>query len=131
MYYPPSQIQTNLYTGGGEYVIASSGENYIGNYYSLFNVTFFTGNTRNDKPNFQIIAVNTPTNNEKLDPELGNPGAESSETSIYLLPKVYTNRSKLVLGSKPPSPPKEIIVRPTKKQYEIGEYERYFLSKNN
>ena len=131
MYYPPSQIQTNLYTGGGEYVIASSGENYIGNYYSLFIGTFFTGKNPNDKPNFQIIAVNTPTNNEKLDPELGNPGAESSETSIYLLPKVYKNRSKLVLGSKPPSPPKEIIVRPTKKQYEIGEYERYFLSKNN
>ena len=38
MYYPPSQIQTNLYTGGDEYIIASSGENYIGNYYSLSNL---------------------------------------------------------------------------------------------
>ena len=54
MYYPPSQIQTNLYTGGGEYVIASSGENYIGNYYSLFNCTFFTGKNPSNT-NFSII----------------------------------------------------------------------------
>ena len=131
MYYPPSQIQTNLYTGGGEYMIVASGENYIGNYYSLFDGTFYTGKNPNDKPNRKLIRINSESTREKDDPELGNQGSLSKDTSFYILPNVYTERTKLNLGSKPPSPPKEIIVTPTKEQYENGEYQRYFLSKTN
>ena len=131
MYYPPSQIQTNLYTGGGEYIIASSGENYIGNYYSLYNGTFFTGKNPNDKPNRKLIIANNQSTLDKDDPELGNQGAVSGNTSIYTLPNVYTRKTKLNLGSKPPSAPREIMVTPTKEQYENGEYQRYFLRKEN
>ena len=57
MYYPPSQIQTNLYTGGDEYIIASSGENYIGNYYSVSNGTFYTGKNPKDTPTVELELI--------------------------------------------------------------------------
>ena len=112
-------------------MIVASGENYIGNYYSLFDGTFYTGKNPNDKPNRKLIRINSESTREKDDPELGNQGSLSKDTSFYILPNVYTERTKLNLGSKPPSPPKEIIVTPTKEQYENGEYQRYFLSKTN
>jgi len=131
MYYPPSQIITNLYTGGDEYIILSTGENYVGNYYSLSNGRFYTGKNPNDKPNKLLSPILAGPNIKSSDPELTNQGAQSKGTSTYLLPNVYTKKTKLKLGNNPPPPPKEIMVIPTKKQYENGEYQRYFLSKEN
>jgi hypothetical protein len=48
MYIPKNKIQTNLYTSGGEYTLLSSGQNYIGYYYKLYNGKYFTGRTPND-----------------------------------------------------------------------------------
>ena len=118
MYYPPSQIITNLYTGGDEYIILSTGENYVGNYYSLSNGKFYTGKNPNDKPNKLLSPILVGTNIKSSDPELTNQGAQSKGTSTYLLPNVYTRKTKLNLGNNPPPPPKEIMVTPTKKQYE-------------
>ena len=49
MYYPKSQIVTNLYTNGQEYIIKSNNEKYIGNYWKTSDGKFFTGKTPEDK----------------------------------------------------------------------------------
>lgn len=65
-YIPKNKIQTNLYTSGGEYTLLSSGLNYIGYYYKLYNGKFFTGKTPNDPNTQEIIYIipNVPTNSD-------------------------------------------------------------------
>lgn len=55
-YIPKNKIQTNLYTNGKEYAYVSSGLEYIGYYYKLYNGKFFTGKTPNE-PNSQELVV--------------------------------------------------------------------------
>jgi hypothetical protein len=54
-YIPKNKIQTNLYTKGGEYTLASSGQDYIGYYYKLYDGKFFTGKTPNEPNSREII----------------------------------------------------------------------------
>ena len=47
-YYPKSQIKTNLYTNGKEYVLSTNKNSYKGYYYELSNGDKFTGKTPED-----------------------------------------------------------------------------------
>ena len=42
MYYPKSQITSNLYTNGGEYIILSNGRDYIGYYFTTSDNKIFS-----------------------------------------------------------------------------------------
>jgi len=53
MYYPQSQITTNLYTNGDELVIRSNSLGYVGNYYRLSTGRMFAGK----KPAFETIEL--------------------------------------------------------------------------
>ena len=55
-YYPPSQIKTNLYTGGAEFVVEKSKQEYIGYYYALSDGTFYSGKNPNNKPNDKFLS---------------------------------------------------------------------------
>ena len=70
MYIPKNKIQTNLYTSGGEYTLVSSGKNYIGYYYKLYNGKYFTGQTPNEPNSLEIIFINpiVPTNSDIINP---------------------------------------------------------------
>jgi hypothetical protein len=57
MYIPKNKIQTNLYTSGGEYTLVSSGQNYVGYYYKLYNGKYFTGKTPNESRTEELISV--------------------------------------------------------------------------
>jgi len=48
MYYPLSQITSNLYTNGNEYIIISTQEDYIGYYWKDSKGKYFTGKTPQD-----------------------------------------------------------------------------------
>jgi hypothetical protein len=65
-YIPKNKIQTNLYTSGKEYALVSSGQEYIGYYYKLYNGKFFTGETPNDPNTQEIIYIipSVPTNSD-------------------------------------------------------------------
>ncbi len=43
MYFPKSQIKSNLYTNGGEYVLSTTKEDYKGYYYEVSTGQRFTG----------------------------------------------------------------------------------------
>jgi hypothetical protein len=55
MYYPKSQIKTNLYTNGGEYLLSTSKETYKGNYYEISSGVKYTGISPNTPPNILLI----------------------------------------------------------------------------
>jgi len=84
-YYPKNKIQSNLYTSGDEYVLASTKESYSGYYYKLSTGKFFTGRTPNDSNSKELI---------KLSSDEGGPTPPSSTTPYSPLlptPQDYQN----------------------------------------
>jgi hypothetical protein len=58
MYFPPSQIETDLYTDGSEYMLSTTNEPYIGNYWKIKrNGTLYTGNNPNSPNPIRIIKL--------------------------------------------------------------------------
>jgi len=58
MYYPSSQITPNLYTNGGEYILASNQQPYSGYYWKTSQDRFFTGKNPQDAPIQKLIPIN-------------------------------------------------------------------------
>ena len=130
MYYPKSQIKSDLYTNGGELVFLADEKEYIGYYFSTSDNRFFSGRNPNDKPNFEL-KLNIIEGQVNEDAEEGNIASYNSETSRYLLPFEYLKNTKLDLSTKAPNAPTQISSLPSENNYKIGEYQRYFLQKNN
>ena len=126
MYYPKSQIQTNLYTNGGEYIYASNNTPYSGYYFITSDGNVYTGKNPDNKPNFLLIS-NVSSNI--------TPSISGSQTnfSYYLANQSYYNAKGITINPNliPPSLPTQTIVLPTEDEYKIGEFQRYFVSKNN
>ena len=118
-YYPKSQILTNLYTNGGEYVLSSTNQEYIGSYYELSSGQKYSGKSPIYKPNILLIPFQ---NNDvkkvdsKVDPPLVNtinnyPNSTPAEELIFL--------------------PQYNQPLPTPDDYKKGMFTRYFCKKNN
>ena len=101
-YIPKNKIQTNLYTPGDEYIISSSGQNYIGYYHKLYNGKFFTGKTPNESDIKELIVF------------VGNKDLNPNGFNIFPTPLVSYNP-----------------ILPTEKDYQVGEFIRYFSIKRN
>ena len=78
-YYPKSQIQTGIYTNGGEFILSTTDEIYVGYYYELSNGEKYTGKTPDEKPNILLKDISIPTDNSI---DLNNPPSS-----------VYTNNN--------------------------------------
>lgn len=122
MYYPKSQIQSNLSTNGKEYRYVSTKKLYTGLYYATADGKYFTGANPQDGSNEELIKLSksllpTETTNSESD--------FSPTTSRTLLPPGYQNSFK---GSIPSViKPKSEIILPTQSDYNNSEYQRYFL----
>jgi hypothetical protein len=132
MYYPKSQIVTNLYTNGQEYVIKSTSENYIGNYWKTSDGKFFTGKTPEDK-NIQELIVATSDISLQYS-NLTSEAFELKTTSVYL------NNSDIITGEynrlndtllNVNLLPTSYNPQPTQDDYALGEFTRYFCKKTN
>ena len=128
MYYPKSQIKTDLYTNGEEFVTSKDGIAYLGYYFSTSNGLYFTGRNPNDFPVEEII---TPSQTYSEDAEEGKIGSYSQTTALYVVPDIYAIASSIGLNATPKKPPTQTINLPTEENYKLGEYQRYFASKNN
>ena len=118
-YYPKNRIQTNLYTNGGEYSIKSTGQEYIGYYYKLYNNTFFTGKTPNDAPNQELI----PFIIEEIAPRV---------VTTELFPNIeVTNYNSLIDPPAIKIVPSPYYPNPTLNDYKLGEFQRYFMKQIN
>lgn len=132
MYYPKSQIKTNLYTQGGEFSIASTGQDYKGYYYMTSNGQAYSGKTPSDTPTYllQTIAQNPSLSATARDAEPGFGGSLTSDASFFLLPPSYIASTKIDISSSP-SAPKQSYPIVTENDYKLGEFQRYFLKKGN
>jgi hypothetical protein len=124
MYYPKSQIQANLYTNGNEYVIASSNEIYAGYYWKTSSGKFFTGKTPEDTPSVEL----------KLKSKLENVSAVPNSTTTIFNSEFTTREYNSIKQIQTPSPlllPTYYLPQPTEQDYQVGEFQRYFVKKTN
>jgi hypothetical protein len=127
MYYPKSQIKTNLYTNGEEFVFLSSNQPYAGYYYKISTGKYFSGRTPDDKPNFELIVPPSFPFVPNTSP------AAPINYSILADPSNPNNSEYNKLNPTP-----EILISPvynapipTSQDYQIGEFRRYFCKKAN
>jgi len=124
MYIPKSQIKTNLYTNGdpsiGEaYVLSTDKSLYVGYYYELSNGQKFTGKYPGDNVNITLEPI---TYAEYL---------EDNSSIYYNVGISDYNVLKNISDSKPTYLPQYLPTIPTNKDYQTGEYTRYFCKKIN
>jgi hypothetical protein len=129
MYYPKSQVKTNLYTNGGDFFILNNLTPYQGYYYETSNGRYFTGKTPNESPSFELIKTNpneTPTN-LPLSLQIENIPIDN----LYIIENGYSQSTRLSFNQTPPIPPKQSYPIPTEDDYKLGEFQRYFVKKTN
>ncbi len=125
MYYPKSQIKTNLYTNGGEYVLFSTKEEYKGYYYEISNGNKYTGKNPQDGANILLQPL-LPLNQPLFTP---SPNLIPYPQYIEIESDIYSN-----LTTSPPTPrfiPQFNPTLPTDKDKQNGQFIRYFCSKTN
>ena len=102
MYYPKSQIQTNLFTKGEQLQLVSSKEEYIGYYWKTSKNEYFTGkNPDSGSPlALELIPAKPVSNINVLTIEQDN-------TIYNQLKGINTSKSLLLPLYKKPSPTQE------------------------
>jgi hypothetical protein len=134
MYFPKSQIKSNLYTNGGEYVLSTTKQDYKGYYYEVSTGQKFTGKTPQDGPNISLIPSqtfnDTPNpSSPPSDPDNTITIPNSVEENYFInldlskYPKINDFKNR---GIPIPNP-----TFPTDQEVSLGVYTRYFCKKNN
>jgi hypothetical protein len=147
MYYPKSQIRTNLYTNGQEYILKYDGSNYVGYYWKTSSGRYYTGKTPQDQNSQEIVLS---AEGERL---------QSNQTVTTQGKTATITLTHRVLSAGPDSPPlaynEDLVVSymtlnnistanppvvdlptytappPSESDYMIGEFRRYFCKKAN
>lgn len=131
-YLPKSQVVTNQYSSGNEFTL--NGSDYVGPYYKTSTGEVYTGKTPSD-PNstkleqYQPGVTDTEANTPNSVPLSGS--QEIYPTSYNEYYYQYQNALKQPFRYKASLPPIPSVTFPTEKQYEVGEFQRFFLKKNN
>lgn len=124
MYYPLSQIKTNLYTNGGEYAYISTNEAYTGYYWKASDGKVFSGRTPQDTPVEELTPVATRSSNVSSTNTFLSINQEDTNNTAYLnIKNIAVNDTVFI----PPYSP----TLPTFQDYQIGEFVRYFCKKSN
>tara|TARA_R100001509_G_scaffold158341_1_gene123404 strand:- start:587 stop:1483 length:897 start_codon:yes stop_codon:yes gene_type:complete len=131
MYFPKSQIKINQITNGGEYQYLSTGEEYIGSFFTTSTGKIFSGKTPKDRPVLELVPLDDTFTVSKYDADDDPVGSWGGDASLYTLDEVYLDSTTLDFTKEAPLPPKQFYVRPTEKNYERGEVLRFFASKRN
>jgi hypothetical protein len=142
MYYPKSQIKTNLYTNGDEYAIENTNLPYIGYYYLTSTGATYTGKTPDDRPNQRLIKIGIPLSEQQISliPEntvtltiTDNSDVPSTINNINYTSVLEYAQLKNISTTNPPiqSVPYYNPNIPTQQDYQLGEFRRYFCKKTN
>jgi hypothetical protein len=121
MYYPKSQIKTNLYTNGNEFSLSTTKEAYMGYYYETSTGQQYTGRTPQDGPNILIQRSDSYPNplieNQSTPPE----EIVLLQSAEYVDPNILSTRALPVFN----------LTLPTNQDKTNGQFNRYFCKKNN
>ena len=124
MYYPKSQYVGSLYTDGGQYVIAVSGESYKGYYFKTFKNELYTGKTPEDGTPQLLIESDEPVSNTPT----------STSTTSITQPLYISMNSFIPYNNITPEIrylPQPNPTLPTPDDYKQGVFTRYFCKKTN
>lgn len=142
MYIPKNRILANQYTSGGEYIVKSNGENYVGFYHKLYTGEIFTGKTPNDS-NIRQLILNESDSPQNEPPEFNtvntialflNDPDPIVDTSIWNQRNIVDYLKATGQDTKDDQPketPYTSKPRPTENDYNLGVFTRYFLTKIN
>ena len=119
-YYPSFQIKSNLFTKGGEFQTSLDNKEYTGYYYITSDQKLFTGKNPQDPPNNELIPIGETVND--FIPEF----TPASKKAIWVLHEYGYNKNFNDVQI-----PTSVYPTPTTKDYNLGEFQRYFLSKVN
>jgi len=138
-YYPKSQIKTNLYTSGLEYVTAN-GTVYTGYYYEISTGKKYTGKNPQDIPTEELFPYQTDLNLDQGDPgdyQVG-PGFDFTDPDPQVAEQWQIHQNvfseygaTIKTGVQLTKLPYYIPPQPTEGDYQIGEFTRYFCKKTN
>jgi hypothetical protein len=142
MYFPKSQIKSDLYTNGNEFVLESTSTPYVGYYFETSNGKYYTGKNTSDRPNQELIKIQ-PLNSSNIEPPSpniltsytfnDNPNIINTLTSSHYESTLkYASLTNINIYN----PPVQFIpyyspTLPTTTDYQIGEFRRYFCKKTN
>lgn len=124
MYYPLSQVISNLFTNGNEFVYLSNKTSYSGYYWKTSDGKFFTGKTPQDTPCYEIIQYDVNSN-----------VTENIENDTFSYYNKFNTLTSIYLSLKKPLPPSLPPLYspniPSNDDYKNGEFNRYFCKKTN
>jgi len=124
MYYPKSQIKTNLYTNPAEFIISSTQEAYSGYYYETSSGKKYTGKFPGDGSNFLLISspLSTIKSETFNDPQ-----------SLALIEplEIYQPDSNILTNINVRSVPQYYTPFLTLQETQQGSITRYFCKKGN
>jgi hypothetical protein len=121
MYYPKSQIKTNIFTNGSELVNSITQEGYQGYYYEISTGQQFTGKNPQDGPN--ILLISSEASEYTFNDNQKTPPGEI----VPLQSPDYTPTNIPTVRSIPLFNP----TTPTSQDNQNGQFNRYFCKKNN
>jgi hypothetical protein len=128
MYLPLSQITTNLFTNGNEFVTIQNNKNYIGFYFKTSTGKFYTGKNTSDRPNIELIPISLQ-NIQDID-NIQEPINNFSFITLY---EANTDRYLSIknININISAIPYYSPTLPTSQDYQNGEFQRYFCKKTN
>ena len=128
MYYPKSQIKTGL-TSNGNLAFKATNKPYYGKYFSTSDGKYFSGlNPSNSTVELILLSKSTtPPTFEPFDMDKEGLDLRFGTKINYK----YSTLKGLPDDSLNPQPPINNSPKPTKKDYTIGEFQRYFCKKTN
>lgn len=123
IYYPKTQIRTNLFTNGGEFINSITKELYVGNYYETSLDQKFTGKNPQDPNSVPLI----PIGETALDPTQTNADNDLVIDARFTEPNyAYSIVTKQNPNTPQPIYPKFYFAKPTEQDYKNTQFNRYF-----
>jgi len=122
MYFPKSQITSNLYTNGEELVYVNDNTNYKGSYFKTSTGEYYSGASPQDKPNLSLKIKSRIENLIEFEEGL-NMSTIITPSSFTQLKNIDVNFSR-TLPLPSPNPP-------TTLDFTSGKFSRYFCKKIN
>lgn len=123
-YYPLSQVTSNLYTNGGEFVYINTLTPYVGYYWKNSKGKYYTGKTPQDVPTRELTVYSDPVNETFNNANTPSPVSKVNYLSTY-------DTLKSINSFKVTYAPSYSPTLPTQQDYTNGEMRRYFCKKTN
>jgi len=124
MYYPQSKVITNLYTNGNEFILKDSNSLYVGFYHKLYDGSFFSGKNPTDYPVIELVESKNIVISNNIIENIDINGENDVDVYNYTeLKQINSSLSKIIPSSYYP--------KPNIDDYNVGEFQRYFVKKVN